>query len=137
MKQSIALVSLVVREYDEALEFFVGKLGFALVEDSEVPEQDKRWVVVAPPGAVGSRLLLARASTEEQESRIGSQTGGRVFLFLYTDNIQRDYEAYKSKGVVFVREPKEEIYGTVAVFKDLYGNLWDLLQPKQGIQGAT
>ena len=137
MKQSIALVSLVVREYDEALEFFVGKLGFNLVEDSYVPEQDKRWVVVAPPGAVDSRLLLARASTEEQESRIGSQTGGRVFLFLHTDNFQRDYEAYRSKGVVFVREPKEEIYGTVAVFKDLYGNLWDLLQPNQGIQGAT
>ena len=131
MKQSIALVSLVVREYDEALDFFVGTLGFTLVEDSYVPEQDKRWVVVAPPGAVDSRLLLARASTEEQESRIGSQTGGRVFLFLYTDNFWRDYEAYKSKGVVFVREPKEEIYGTVAVFKDLYGNLWDLLQPKQ------
>jgi catechol 2,3-dioxygenase-like lactoylglutathione lyase family enzyme len=137
MKQSIALVSLVVREYDEAIEFFVGKLGFNLVEDSYVPEQDKRWVVVAPPGAVDSRLLLARASTEEQESRIGSQTGGRVFLFLYTDNFQRDYEAYKSKGVVFVREPKEEIYGTVAVFKDLYGNLWDLLQPNQANQGAT
>jgi len=136
MKQSIALVSLVVREYDEALEFFVGKLGFNLVEDAYVPEQDKRWVVVAPPGAVDSRLLLARASTEEQESRIGSQTGGRVFLFLYTDNFQRDYEAYRSKGVVFVREPKEEIYGTVAVFKDLYGNLWDLLQPTQGIHDA-
>ena len=137
MKQSIALVSLVVREYDEALEFFVGKLGFNLVEDSYVPEQDKRWVVVAPPGAVDSRVLLARASTEEQESRIGSQTGGRVFLFLYTDNFRRDYEAYRSKGVVFVCEPKEEIYGTVAVFKDLYGNLWDLLQPNQDIQGAT
>ena len=138
MKQSIALVSLVVREYDEALDFFVGTLGFTLVEDSYVPEQDKRWVVVAPPGAVDSRLLLARASTEEQESRIGSQTGGRVFLFLYTDNFWRDYEAYKSeKGVVFVREPKEEIYGTVAVFKDLDANLRDLLQPKQGIRGAT
>src|ERR1700730_917713 len=127
MKQTLGLVSLVVRDYDEALDFFVGKLGFVLVEDSEVPEQDKRWVVVAPPGS-DARLLLARASSEEQRSRIGNQTGGRVFLFLYTDDFWRDYEAYKSKGIVFVREPKEEAYGTVAVFKDLYGNLWDLLQ---------
>ena len=132
MRQSIALVSLVVREYDEALEFFVSKLGFTLIEDTYVPEQDKRWVVVAPPGAsaTDSRLLLARASAEDQKSRIGNQTGGRVFLFLYTDDFRRDYESYKSKGIVFVREPKEEAYGTVAVFKDLYGNLWDLLQPK-------
>ena len=127
MKQTLGLVSLVVRDYDEALDFFVGKLGFVLVEDSEVPEQDKRWVVVAPPGS-DARLLLARASSEEQRSRIGNQTGGRVFLFLYTDDFWRDYEAYKSKGIVFVREPKEEAYGTVVVFKDLYGNLWDLLQ---------
>jgi catechol 2,3-dioxygenase-like lactoylglutathione lyase family enzyme len=131
MKQSLALVSLVVRDYDEALEFFVGKLAFVLVEDSYVPEQSKRWVVVAPPGSGGARLLLARASSEEQQSRVGNQTGARVFLFLYTDDFRRDYESYKSKGVVFVREPKEEAYGTVAVFKDLYGNLWDLLQPKQ------
>jgi len=130
MKQSLALVALVVRDYDEALAFFVGKLGFALVEDSEVPEQRKRWVVVAPPGS-DARLLLARASSWEQESRIGNQTSGRVFLFLYTDDFRRDYEVYKSKGVVFVREPKEEAYGTVAVFKDLYGNLWDLLQPRR------
>jgi catechol 2,3-dioxygenase-like lactoylglutathione lyase family enzyme len=128
VKQSIALVCLVVREYEEAIEFFVGKLGFTLVEDAEVPEQDKRWVVVAPPGAIESRLLLARASTAEQRSRIGSQTGGRVFLFLYTDDFRRDYESYKAKGVVFVRAPKNEVYGTVAVFKDLYGNLWDLVQ---------
>jgi catechol 2,3-dioxygenase-like lactoylglutathione lyase family enzyme len=127
-KQSLGLVSLVVCEYDEALEFFVGKLGFVLVEDSYVPEQDKRWVVVAPPGTGGARLLLARASSEEQQSRIGSQTGGRVFLFLYTDDFWRDYESYKSKGIVFVREPKDELYGTVAVFKNLYGNLWDLVQ---------
>jgi catechol 2,3-dioxygenase-like lactoylglutathione lyase family enzyme len=131
VKQSIGLVSLVVREYDEALEFFVGKLGFVLLEDSYVPEQDKRWVVIAPPGEGLMRLLLARASTAEQESRIGSQTGGRVFLFLYTDDFQRDYESYRSKGVIFVREPKEQDYGTVAVFQDLYGNLWDLVQPKQ------
>jgi catechol 2,3-dioxygenase-like lactoylglutathione lyase family enzyme len=130
MKQSLGLVSLVVRDYDEALAFFVGTLGFVLVEDSFVPEQSKRWVVVAPPGASESRLLLARASTADQESRIGSQTGGRVFLFLYTDNFWRDYESYRARGVIFVREPKGESYGTVAVFKDLYGNLWDLLQPR-------
>jgi catechol 2,3-dioxygenase-like lactoylglutathione lyase family enzyme len=129
-KQSLGLVSLVVRDYDEALDFFVGKLGFYLVEDSPVPEQGKRWVVVAPPGAVESRLLLARASTPGQESHIGAQTGGRVFLFLYTDNFWRDYERYKAQGIVFVREPKNEPYGTVAVFKDLYGNLWDLLEPR-------
>jgi catechol 2,3-dioxygenase-like lactoylglutathione lyase family enzyme len=131
MKQSLGLVSLVVRDYDEALSFYVGTLGFRLVEDTFVPVQSKRWVVVAPPGATESRLLLAQASTPEQASRIGSQTGGRVFLFLYTDDFWRDYESYKSKGVVFVREPKEEAYGTVAVFLDLYGNMWDLLQPTQ------
>ena len=129
-KQSIGLVSLVVREYDEALAFYVGILGFSLVEDTHVPEQGKRWVVVAPPGSTESRLLLARASSGEQTERIGNQTGGRVFLFLYTDNFARDYQAYKAKGVTFVREPREEPYGTVAVFKDLYGNLWDLLQPR-------
>ncbi len=130
MKQSIGLVALVVREYDEAIDFYVGTLGFSLVEDTYVPEQNKRWVVVAPPGAIESRLLLARAVGEEQSSRIGNQTGGRIFLFLNTDDFWRDYHAYKAKGVTFVREPKEESYGTVAVFKDLYGNLWDLLQLK-------
>lgn len=129
MNQSLGLVSLVVRDYEEALAFFVGTLGFEVVEDTAVPEQDKRWVVVAPRGARESRLLLARASTEEQRARIGSQTGGRVFLFLYTDDFRRDYDAYRARGVVFVREPREEPYGTVAVFQDLYGNLWDLLQP--------
>ena len=129
MKQSLGLVSLVVRDYDEALGFFVGKLGFRLIEDRIIPEQSKRWVVVSPPGSTESRLLLAKASTVEQESRIGAQTGGRVFLFLYTDNFWRDYERYKAQGIVFVREPKQEVYGTVAVFKDLYGNLWDLLEP--------
>ena len=128
--QSIHQVALVVREYDEALDFYVGTLGFTLVEDTYVPEQDKRWVVVAPPGSKESRLLLARAVGEEQASRIGNQTGGRVFLFLYTDDFWRDFYAYKAKGVVFVREPREMNFGTVAVFKDLYGNLWDLLQPK-------
>jgi catechol 2,3-dioxygenase-like lactoylglutathione lyase family enzyme len=130
MQQSIGQVALVVREYDEALNFYVGTLGFTLVEDTHIPEQDKRWVVVAPPGASESRLLLARAMGEEQTSRVGNQTGGRVFLFLYTDDFWRDFHAYKAKGIVFVREPKEEGYGTVAVFKDLYGNLWDLLQRK-------
>jgi catechol 2,3-dioxygenase-like lactoylglutathione lyase family enzyme len=130
MKQSLGLVSLVVRDYDEALSFFVGKLGFVLVEDTFVPEQSKRWVVVSPPGASESRLLLAQASSPEQESRVGQQTGGRVFLFLHTDDFWRDYERYKAKGVEFVRPPKEEPYGVVAVFRDLYGNLWDLLQPK-------
>lgn len=129
MKQSIGLVSLVVRDYDEAIAFFVDRLGFVLIEDLPVFEQSKRWVVVAPPGERESRLLLARASTPEQQARIGAQTGGRVFLFLYTDDFWRDYEGYKAKGIVFVREPKKEIYGTVAVFTDLYGNLWDLIEP--------
>jgi len=132
MKQALGLVSFVVRGYDEALEFFVGKLGFTLVEDTDVPEQAKRWVVVSPPGASESRLLLARASSPEQASRVGAQTGGRVFLFLYTDDFWRDYERYRAAGIEFVRPPKQEAYGTVAVFKDLYGNLWDLLQPAAG-----
>ena len=130
MSQAIGQVALVVREYDEALAFYVDKLGFDVVEDTYIPEQDKRWVVVAPPGSSESRLLLARAVGDEQASRIGNQTGGRVFLFLYTDDLWRDYRMYRTKGVIFVREPKEEAYGTVAVFKDLYGNLWDLLQPR-------
>ena len=130
MKQSIGYVALVVRDYDEAIDFYVGTLGFSLIEDTYVEAQNKRWVLVAPPGATESRLLLARAVGEEQSSRIGNQTGGRVFLFLHTDDFWRDYKAYKDRGVVFVREPKEEQYGTVAVFKDLYGNLWDLLQLK-------
>ena len=130
MKQSIGLASLVVREYDEALAFYVGVLGFTLVEDSLVPEQGKRWVVVAPPGSTESGLLLARAANPEQLARVGNQTGGRVFLFLHTDDFLRDYQAYKAKGVKFVGEPRDESYGTVAVFSDLYGNLSDLLQPK-------
>ncbi len=128
MNQSLGLVSLVVRDYDEALAFFVGKLGFELVEDSFVPEQNKRWVVVRPRGGSGCRLLLARASSEEQASRIGNQTGGRVFLFLYTDDFWRDYHAYRAQDVVFVRPPGEEAYGTVAVFLDLYGTKWDLVE---------
>jgi catechol 2,3-dioxygenase-like lactoylglutathione lyase family enzyme len=129
-RQSIGLVSLVVRDYDEALAFYVGVLGFELVEDSFVPEQNKRWVVVAPPGARETRLLLARASNEEQVARVGNQTGGRVFLFLYTDDLRRDHAAYTAKGVHFVRPPVEQPYGSVAVFEDLYGNQWDLLQPR-------
>ncbi len=129
MKQSIACVSLVVRDYDEALDFYVNTLGFSLIEDTWIEAQKKRWVVVAPPGSTESRLLLARAVGEEQTSRVGNQTGGRVFLFLHTDDFWRDFESYRKKGVTFVREPKVESYGTVAVFQDLYGNLWDLLQP--------
>ena len=130
MRQSLGSVALVVRDYDEAIRFYVDVLGFTLIEDTFLKAQNKRWVVVAPPGSTESRLLLARAVGTEQQSRIGNQTGGRVFLFLYTDDFWRDYNAYKSMGVVFVREPAEESYGTVAVVQDLYGNLWDLLQPK-------
>jgi catechol 2,3-dioxygenase-like lactoylglutathione lyase family enzyme len=128
MTQRLGLVALVVREYDEALEFFVGTLGFRMVEDRPVPEQAKRWVEVAPPGSGGAHLLLARAASAEQESRIGNQTGGRVCLFLYTDDFWRDYNAYTARGVRFVRPPVEEPYGTVSVFLDLYGNKWDLVQ---------
>lgn len=130
MRQSIIHVAIVVRDYDEAIEFYTKTLGFTLVEDTYQPEQDKRWVVVAPPGSSGTSLLLARASTPEQTPFVGNQTGGRVFLFLNTDDFQRDYAALVARGVVFVREPKTESYGTVAVFKDLYGNLWDLLELK-------
>jgi catechol 2,3-dioxygenase-like lactoylglutathione lyase family enzyme len=129
LKQSIIHVALVVRDYDEAIAFYCGKLHFKLVEDTFQPEQDKRWVVVAPPGSEGTTLLLARASTAEQEAFIGRQTGGRVFLFLSTDDFWRDYNEFRSKGIRFVREPKGAPYGTVAVFEDLYGNLWDLIQP--------
>lgn len=133
MPQSIGQVAVVVRDYDEALSFYIGTLGFSLVEDTYVPEQDKRWVVVSPPGATESRLLLARAASGEQATRIGNQTGGRVFLFLFTDDFWRDYRSYKAKGVTFIREPREEPYGTFAVFQDLYGNLWDLLQPRNPV----
>ena len=128
MPQSIGQLSLVVREYDEAIAFYVDRLGFLLVEDIAMQAQNKRWVVVVPPGGSGLRLLLARAVGDDQLSRVGNQTGGRVFLFLYTDDFWRDYNAYQTRGVVFVREPKQEVYGMVAVFQDLYGNLWDLVQ---------
>lgn len=131
MTQSIGAVALVVRDYDEARDYFVGTLGFDLVEDTPLGP-DKRWVVVAPPGSLGTRLLLAKSASSEQDARIGDQTGGRVFLFLETDDFWRDYEAYKARGVRFVETPREEAYATVAVFEDLYGNRWDLLQRKPG-----
>ena len=128
MKQSIVHVALVVRDYDEAIEFYTKKLHFTLIEDTYQPEQDKRWVVVAPPGSIGTTLLLARASKPEQEAFIGNQTGGRVFLFLNSDDFWRDYNEMVSHGINFVRAPRKESYGMVAVFEDLYGNLWDLLE---------
>jgi catechol 2,3-dioxygenase-like lactoylglutathione lyase family enzyme len=127
MKQTIAHIALVVADYDEAIEFYTEKLGFELIEDTPQSET-KRWVLVAPKNSDGCQLLLAKAVGDEQKSRIGNQTGGRVFLFLRTDDFRRDYEDYLSKGVKFVREPKVEDYGTVAVFADLYGNLWDLIE---------
>jgi catechol 2,3-dioxygenase-like lactoylglutathione lyase family enzyme len=128
MQQSIIHITLVVRDYDEAIAFYVDKLSFTLVEDTYQPAQDKRWVAVAPPGSAGTTLLLAKASKPVQEPFVGNQAGGRVFLFLSTDDIARDYQNMVAKGVNFVREPKREAYGTVAIFEDLYGNLWDLVQ---------
>lgn len=131
MKQSIVHIALVVRDYDEAIDFYTNKLHFTLVEDTYQPEQDKRWVVVSPSNSSGTTLLLARASKPEQEPFIGNQTGGRVFLFLNTDDFWRDYNEMVAKGIKFIRPPKEQPYGMVAVFEDLYGNLWDLLQFKE------
>lgn len=128
MKQSIVHIAIVVRDYDEAIDFYVNKLNFVLIEDTYQPEHDKRWVVISPPGSVGTTLLIAKASKPEQEAYIGNQSGGRVFLFLNTDDFWRDYDSMISKGIKFVRQPKEADYGMVAVFEDLYGNLWDLLQ---------
>lgn len=136
MRQFLALTSLLVRDYDEAIDFFVGVLGFTLIEDtptveSLAPERKKRWITVAPPGSTEGRILLARATGKDQIARIGDQTGGRVFLFLYTDDLWRDYRLYQQRGVKFVRgDPREESYGTVAVFLDISGNMWDLIQPK-------
>jgi catechol 2,3-dioxygenase-like lactoylglutathione lyase family enzyme len=132
LKQIIAHIALVVRDYDEAIDFYVSRLGFELVEDTYQPEQDKRWVVVRPKGDGSASLLLARASTPHQETFIGNQAGGRVFLFLQTDDFQRDYAAMLEKGIRFIREPKQATYGTVAVFEDLYGNRWDLVQFTDG-----
>jgi len=135
MPQTIAHITLVVRDYDEAIAFFTQSLGFELIEDTASTDRqgrDKRWVLIASRGARGTQILLAKAQNEQEASRIGNQTGGRVFLFLHTDDFWRDYRAMREKGVRFVRQPKEEPYGTVAVFEDLYGNKWDLLQPTRG-----
>ena len=132
MKQSIIHIALVVRDYDEALDFYLNKLQFELIEDTYQPEQDKRWVVISPPGSNGVALLLAQASKPEQLDFIGNQAGGRVFLFLQTDDFWRDYKRMLAEGIHFIREPKEQEYGTVAVFEDLYGNRWDLLQLSAG-----
>jgi catechol 2,3-dioxygenase-like lactoylglutathione lyase family enzyme len=129
MAQTLALVAIVVRDYDEAIAWYTEKLGFELLEDT--PQSDvKRWVRIRPPDSCGTELLLARAANPHQVSRVGNQTGGRVFLFLYTDDFHRDYDAYRQRGVIFVRLPSEESYGIVAVFEDLYGNKWDLVQMK-------
>ncbi|WP_312106150.1 VOC family protein [Lachnoclostridium sp.] len=128
MVQSIVHIALVVRDYDEAIDFYTKKLHFQLVEDTYQAEQDKRWVVVSPPGSNGTTILLAKASKPVQEEFIGNQAGGRVFLFLGTDNFDRDYQEMIEHGIEFIREPKVQDYGKVAVFKDLYGNLWDLVQ---------
>lgn len=128
MKQSIVHIALIIRDYDEAIEFYTKKLHFTLIEDTYQPGQDKRWVTISPAGSSGTTLLLARASKPEQESFIGNQSGGRVFLFLNSDDFWRDYNEMVSKGIKFVREPKKESYGMVAVFEDLYGTLWDLLE---------
>jgi catechol 2,3-dioxygenase-like lactoylglutathione lyase family enzyme len=130
-KQKIGYIAIVVRDYDEAIAFYTQTLGFHLLEDTALGA-GKRWVLVTPPGATETALLLARAATPEQESRIGNQTGGRVFLFFHTDDFWRDYHALRSRGIQFEGEPREEPYGTVAVFVDLYGNRWDLLQLERG-----
>ena len=133
MPQNLGYVTLVVRDYDEAITFFTESLGFELIEDTPSTDRqgrDKRWVLIAPAQSSGTRILLAKASSPEEATRVGNQTGGRVFLFLHTDDFWRDYRAMLAKEVKFVREPKEEEYGTVAVFEDLYGNKWDLLQLK-------
>ena len=132
MPRTLACTALLVRDYDEAIEFFVKKLDFSLLEDVDQPEQDKRWVTVAPKGSRGSAILLARASSEEQSRFVGNQTGGRVFLFLRTDDFWKDYATFVARGIEFEREPKEADYGIVAVFRDLYGNLWDLVQFTDG-----
>lgn len=133
MNQRIVQLALLVRDYDEAVAFYTEKLGFRLVEDTKLSEA-KRWVRVQPAGNSGPALLLAKAVGERQEGAIGNQTGGRVFLFLHTDDFWRDYRVYQQAGVLFVHEPREEAYGTVAVFEDLYGNLWDLIQPAPSLQ---
>ncbi len=130
MPQRIAHVALLVKDYDEAIDFYVNKLDFVLLEDTKLSET-KRWVIVAPAGAAGCSLLLAKAADEKQAASVGNQTGGRVFLFLFTDDFKRDYRKLKERSINFIRPPQEFDYGTVAVFEDLYGNLWDLLQPNE------
>ena len=130
MKQKIGNIALVIEDYDEAIDFYVNKLNFDLIEDTQLDE-NKRWVVVSPKGSNESRLLLAKADNSDQKSRIGNQTGGRVFLFLFTDNFERDFNNLKRQNVTIIREPKDEVYGKVLVFSDLYGNLWDLIEPKE------
>ena len=131
MKQNIVHIALVVNDYDEAIDFYTKKLHFTVIEDTYQPEQNKRWVVISPPGSTGTTILLARASNPKQKDFVGAQSGGRVFLFLNTDDFWRDYNDMISKGIEFIRPPKEADYGFVAVFKDLYGNLWDLLELKK------
>ena len=128
MKQQIVSIALVVADYDEAIDFYVNKLQFQLIEDTPL-SPEKRWVLVAPPGSDGTCLLLAKASTEEQKNSIGNQAGGRVFLFLHTDDFWRDYHRMEKEGIKFIRPPQQEPYGTVTVFEDLYGNKWDLIEP--------
>ena len=130
MKQQIGAVTFIVRDYDEAKNWFAGTLGFAVIEDTPL-SADKRWVLVAPPGGSATRLLLARSASPRQDAHIGDQTGGRVFLFLETDDFERDYRTFTARGVKFVEPPRQEAYGTVAVFEDLYGNRWDLVQPRE------
>lgn len=127
MKQQLAHIAIIVNDYDEAIRFYTQQLNFTLIEDTILSEE-KRWVLVAPPGSTGCQLLLAKAANELQQTRVGNQTGGRVFLFLHTDDIWRDYKDYSNKGIKFIREPLKEPYGTVAVFEDMFGNLWDLIQ---------
>lgn len=134
MIQRIAHIALLVKDYDEAIEFYTKKLDFLLIEDTKLSEE-KRWVMVAPKGAKECCLLLAKATNKEQEKSIGNQTGGRVFLFLFTDNFQRDYDKMLEKEIKFVRQPEQMDYGKVAVFEDLYGNLWDLLEPNENNKG--
>jgi catechol 2,3-dioxygenase-like lactoylglutathione lyase family enzyme len=140
MAQTLGYVALLVRDYDEALAFFTRLLGFVVIEDSVAKDRsgnEKRWVLVSPPNSQGTSLLLARASTPEEDSRIGNQTGGRVFLFLHTDDFWRDYREMLARGVKFIEEPRQETYGTVAVFEDLYGNKWDLLELKTATEGLA
>lgn len=128
MSLKLIQVSILVRNYDEAIEFYVTKLGFEVLEDKQLPGKNKRWVLIAPPGSNGTSILLAKAANEEQLSAVGNQAGGRVFMFLRTDNFKKDYLQFVERGVNFLEKPRHENYGTVAVFKDLYGNLWDLIE---------